>query len=227
MANHSQLNFQDASSPIMEELMGFHDHALMVALAICSLVLYLLTYTLTEKLSSNTVDAQVIELIWTILPAMVLITLALPSLRILYMMDEINEPDLTLKAIGHQWYWTYEYTDLKELTFDSYMIPTADLPLGHFRLLEVDHRVIVPMSSTIRVIVTADDVIHSWAVPSLGVKTDAIPGRLNQTSFFASRPGVYYGQCSEICGANHSFMPIVVESTPLANFESWSTMMSS
>nr|AQU13945.1 cytochrome c oxidase subunit II [Emberiza elegans] len=227
MANHSQLNFQDASSPIMEELMGFHDHALMVALAICSLVLYLLTHTLTEKLTSNTVNAQVIELVWTILPAMVLVTLALPSLRILYMMDEINEPDLTLKAIGHQWYWTYEYTDLKELTFDSYMIPTADLPLGHFRLLEVDHRVIVPMNSTIRVIVTADDVIHSWAVPSLGVKTDAIPGRLNQTSFFASRPGVYYGQCSEICGANHSFMPIVVESTPLPDFENWSTMVSS
>nr|ADO23037.1 cytochrome c oxidase subunit II [Setophaga pityophila] len=227
MANHSQLNFQDASSPIMEELMGFHDHALMVALAICSLVLYLLTHTLTEKLSSNTVNAQVIELVWTILPAMVLVMLALPSLRILYMMDEINEPDLTLKAIGHQWYWTYEYTDLKELTFDSYMIPTTDLPLGHFRLLEVDHRVIVPMNSTIRVIVTADDVLHSWAVPSLGVKTDAIPGRLNQTSFLASRPGVYYGQCSEICGANHSFMPIVVESTPLADFENWSSLMPS
>nr|ADO22917.1 cytochrome c oxidase subunit II [Setophaga adelaidae] len=227
MANHSQFNFQDASSPIMEELMGFHDHALMVALAICSLVLYLLTHTLTEKLTSNTVNAQVIELVWTILPAMVLIMLALPSLRILYMMDEINEPDLTLKAIGHQWYWTYEYTDLKELTFDSYMIPTTDLPLGHFRLLEVDHRVIVPMNSTIRVIVTADDVLHSWAVPSLGVKTDAIPGRLNQTSFLASRPGVFYGQCSEICGANHSFMPIVVESTPLADFENWSSLMPS
>nr|WDE81196.1 cytochrome oxidase subunit 2 [Setophaga caerulescens] len=227
MANHSQFNFQDASSPIMEELMGFHDHALMVALAICSLVLYLLTHTLTEKLSSNTVNAQVIELVWTILPAMVLVMLALPSLRILYMMDEINEPDLTLKAIGHQWYWTYEYTDLKELTFDSYMIPTTDLPLGHFRLLEVDHRVIVPMNSTIRVIVTADDVLHSWAVPSLGVKTDAIPGRLNQTSFLASRPGVFYGQCSEICGANHSFMPIVVESIPLADFENWSSLMPS
>nr|QBM10036.1 cytochrome c oxidase subunit II [Piranga hepatica] len=227
MANHSQLNFQDASSPIMEELMGFHDHTLMVALAICSLVLYLLTHTLTEKLTSNTVNAQVIELVWTILPAMVLVMLALPSLRILYMMDEINEPDLTLKAIGHQWYWTYEYTDLKDLTFDSYMIPTADLPLGHFRLLEVDHRVVVPMNSTIRVIVTADDVLHSWAVPSLGVKTDAVPGRLNQTSFLASRPGVFYGQCSEICGANHSFMPIVVESTPLADFENWSSLIPS
>nr|YP_009469121.1 cytochrome c oxidase subunit II [Phylloscopus proregulus]AVC55971.1 cytochrome c oxidase subunit II [Phylloscopus proregulus] len=227
MANHMQFGFQDASSPIMEELVQFHDHALMVALAICSLVLYLLTLMLTEKLSSNTVDAQAIELVWTILPAIVLITLALPSLRILYMMDEINEPDLTLKAIGHQWYWTYEYTDFKDLTFDSYMIPTTDLPLGHFRLLEVDHRVIVPTHSTVRVIVTADDVLHSWAVPSLGVKTDAIPGRLNQTSFLASRPGVYYGQCSEICGANHSFMPIVVESAPLAHFENWSSLTSS
>nr|YP_007624686.1 cytochrome c oxidase subunit II [Tachycineta stolzmanni]AEX37417.1 cytochrome c oxidase subunit II [Tachycineta stolzmanni] len=227
MANHMQLNFQDASSPIMEELMQFHDHALMVALAICSLVLYLLTATLTSKLTANTVNAQVIELVWTILPAMVLIALALPSLRILYLMDEVNEPDMTLKAIGHQWYWTYEYTDFKDLTFDSYMTPTPDLPLGHFRLLEVDHRVIVPANSTIRVIVTANDVLHSWAVPSLGVKTDAIPGRLNQTSFLATRPGVYYGQCSEICGANHSFMPIVVESTPLANFENWSSLLSS
>nr|ABW71630.1 cytochrome oxidase subunit II [Catharus guttatus]WDE80345.1 cytochrome oxidase subunit 2 [Catharus guttatus]WDE80346.1 cytochrome oxidase subunit 2 [Catharus guttatus]WDE80347.1 cytochrome oxidase subunit 2 [Catharus guttatus]WDE80349.1 cytochrome oxidase subunit 2 [Catharus guttatus] len=227
MANHTQFGFQDASSPIMEELMQFHDHALMVALAICSLVLYLLALMLSEKLSSSTVDAQEIELVWTILPAAVLIMLALPSLRILYMMDEINEPDLTLKAIGHQWYWTYEYTDFKDLTFDSYMIPTSDLPLGHFRLLEVDHRVIVPTSSKVRIIVTADDVLHSWAVPSLGVKTDAIPGRLNQTSFLASRPGIYYGQCSEICGANHSFMPIVVESTPLANFENWSSLLSS
>nr|YP_009720885.1 cytochrome c oxidase subunit II [Accipiter trivirgatus]QGM79644.1 cytochrome c oxidase subunit II [Accipiter trivirgatus] len=227
MANHSQLGFQDASSPIMEELVEFHDHALMVALAICSMVLYLLALMLMEKLSSNTVDAQEIELIWTILPAIVLIMLALPSLQILYMMDEINEPDLTLKAIGHQWYWTYEYTDFKDLTFDSYMIPTTDLPLGHFRLLEVDHRVIVPMESPIRIIVTANDVLHAWAIPALGVKTDAIPGRLNQTSFITTRPGIFYGQCSEICGANHSYMPIVVESTPLAYFEHWSSLMSS
>nr|YP_009504006.1 cytochrome c oxidase subunit II [Buceros bicornis]AWT40539.1 cytochrome c oxidase subunit II [Buceros bicornis]WRH36707.1 cytochrome c oxidase subunit II [Buceros bicornis]WRH36755.1 cytochrome c oxidase subunit II [Buceros bicornis]WRH36803.1 cytochrome c oxidase subunit II [Buceros bicornis] len=227
MANHSQLGFQDASSPIMEELVEFHDHALMVALAICSLVLYLLALMLTEKLSSSTVDAQEIELIWTILPAIVLILLALPSLQILYMMDEINEPDLTLKAIGHQWYWSYEYTDFKDLTFDAYMVPTMDLPLGHFRLLETDHRIIIPMESLIRIIVTADDVLHSWAIPTLGVKTDAIPGRLNQTSFITTRPGIFYGQCSEICGANHSFMPIVVESTPLTYFENWSSMLSS
>nr|AVK79281.1 cytochrome c oxidase subunit II [Pionus chalcopterus chalcopterus] len=225
MANHSQLGFQDASSPIMEELIEFHDHALMVALTICSLVLYLLTLMLMEKLSSNTVDAQEVELIWTILPAIVLILLALPSLQILYMMDEVDEPDLTLKAIGHQWYWSYEYTDFKDLSFDSYMIPTTELPTGYFRLLEVDHRIIIPMESPIRMIITADDVLHSWAVPALGVKTDAIPGRLNQTSFIATRPGVFYGQCSEICGANHSFMPIVVESTPLAHFETWSSLM--
>nr|YP_010320655.1 cytochrome c oxidase subunit II [Dryobates minor]UJP70407.1 cytochrome c oxidase subunit II [Dryobates minor] len=225
MANHSQFGFQDASSPIMEELVEFHDHALMVALAICSLVLYLLMLMLMEKLSSNTVDAQEVELIWTILPAIVLVLLALPSLQILYMMDEIDEPDLTLKAIGHQWYWTYEYTDFKDLSFDSYMIPTAELPLGHFRLLEVDHRVVIPMESPIRIIVTADDVLHSWAVPTLGVKTDAIPGRLNQTSFITTRPGIFYGQCSEICGANHSFMPIVIESAPLNFFETWSSSL--
>nr|YP_009024441.1 cytochrome c oxidase subunit II [Tetraogallus tibetanus]AGS18343.1 cytochrome c oxidase subunit II [Tetraogallus tibetanus]AUX81069.1 cytochrome c oxidase subunit II [Tetraogallus tibetanus] len=227
MANHSQLGFQDASSPIMEELVEFHDHALMVALAICSLVLYLSTLMLMQKLSSNTVDAQEIELIWTILPAIVLILLALPSLQILYMMDEIDEPDLTLKAIGHQWYWTYEYTDFKDLAFDSYMTPTTDLPQGYFRLLEVDHRIVVPMESPIRMIITADDVLHSWAVPTLGVKTDAIPGRLNQTSFITTRPGVFYGQCSEICGANHSYMPIVVESAPLKHFEAWSSLLSS
>nr|QWT89307.1 cytochrome c oxidase subunit II [Cuculus micropterus] len=227
MANHSQFGFQDASSPIMEELVEFHDHALMVALAICSLVLYLLALMLMEKLSSNTVDAQEIELIWTILPAIVLILLALPSLQILYMMDEIDEPDLTLKAIGHQWYWSYEYTDFKDLTFDSYMVPTTELLPGHFRLLEVDHRVVIPMESHVRIIVTANDVLHSWAVPALGVKTDAIPGRLNQTSFITTRPGIFYGQCSEICGANHSYMPIVVESSPLTYFENWSSLMSS
>nr|ARB18546.1 cytochrome c oxidase subunit II [Anser cygnoides]ARB18550.1 cytochrome c oxidase subunit II [Anser cygnoides]ARB18574.1 cytochrome c oxidase subunit II [Anser cygnoides] len=227
MANHSQLGFQDASSSIMEELVEFHDHALIVALAICSLVLYLLAHMLTEKLSSNAVDAQEVELIWTILPAIVLVLLALPSLQILYMMDEIDEPDLTLKAIGHQWYWSYEYTDFKDLSFDSYMVPTPDLPNGHFRLLEVDHRVVIPMESPIRVIITAGDVLHSWAVPTLGVKTDAIPGRLNQTSFITTRPGIFYGQCSEICGANHSYMPIVVESTPLPHFEAWSSLLSS
>nr|AGN71157.1 cytochrome c oxidase subunit II [Dyscophus antongilii] len=223
MAHSTQLGFQDAASPIMEELLHFHDHALMAAFLICTLVLYIITSLMTTKLfSTNTIDAQEIEMVWTIMPAIILIVIALPSLRILYLMDEISNPDITIKAIGHQWYWSYEYSDFANLNFDSYMVPTADLTPGQFRLLEVDNRMVTPMGMATRTIVTADDVLHSWAVPALGVKTDAIPGRLNQTSFMIARPGLYYGQCSEICGANHSFMPIVVESLPISNFLTWS-----
>nr|YP_008993054.1 cytochrome c oxidase subunit II [Cynoglossus quadrilineatus]AFB71237.1 cytochrome oxidase subunit 2 [Cynoglossus quadrilineatus] len=226
MAHPSQLGFQDAASPLMEELLKFHDHALMVVILISVLVLYIIitmvTTTLTDKLI---LDSQLIEIIWTIMPAMVLAAIALPSLRILYLMDEVNDPHLTVKAIGHQWYWNYEYSDYKELSFDSYMIPTQDLTPGQSRLLEVDHRMVIPSNSPVRVLVTAEDVLHSWAVPSLGVKMDAVPGRLNQTTIFASRTGVFYGQCSEICGANHSFMPIVVESIPLNYFKDWTTLM--
>nr|YP_009700459.1 cytochrome c oxidase subunit II [Xenopus allofraseri]QEQ13530.1 cytochrome c oxidase subunit II [Xenopus allofraseri] len=226
MAHPSQLSFQDAASPIMEELLHFHDHTLMAVFLISTLVLYIITIMMTTKLTNtNSMDAQEIEMVWTIMPAIILIMIALPSLRILYLMDEVNDPHLTIKAIGHQWYWSYEYTNYEDLSFDSYMIPTNDLTPGQFRLLEVDNRMVVPMESPTRLLVTAEDVLHSWAVPSLGVKTDAIPGRLNQTSFIATRPGVFYGQCSEICGANHSFMPIVVEAVPLADFESWSSSM--
>nr|YP_002213654.1 cytochrome c oxidase subunit II [Chelydra serpentina]ABB22860.1 cytochrome c oxidase subunit II [Chelydra serpentina]ABK81681.1 cytochrome oxidase subunit 2 [Chelydra serpentina] len=227
MAHPLQLGFQDAMSPIMEELLHFHDHTLMIVFMISAMVLYIIMLMMTTKLTyTNTMNAQEVEMIWTILPAIVLITIALPSLRVLYLMDEINNPHLTIKAIGHQWYWTYEYTDYDNLEFDSYMIPTQDLPNGYFRLLEVDHRMMMPMESPIRMLISAEDVLHSWAVPSLGVKTDAVPGRLNQTTFIVTRPGVFYGQCSEICGANHSFMPIVVESLPLQHFENWSTMSS-
>ncbi|YP_002317262.1 cytochrome c oxidase subunit II (mitochondrion) [Trachemys scripta] len=226
MAHPPLLGFQDAMSPIMEELLHFHDHTLMIVFLISTLVLYIITLMMTTKLTyTNTMNAQEVEMIWTILPAIVLITIALPSLRVLYLMDEINNPYLTIKAMGHQWYWTYEYTDYENLEFDSYMIPTQDLPNGHFRLLEVDHRMVMPMELPIRMLISAEDVLHSWAVPSLGVKTDAVPGRLNQTTFIVSRPGVFYGQCSEICGANHSFMPIVIESVPLQHFEKWSSMM--
>nr|AEC04371.1 cytochrome c oxidase subunit II [Pelochelys cantorii] len=226
MAHPLQLGFQDAMSPIMEELLHFHDHTLMIVFLISTMVLYIITSMMMTKLThTNTMNAQEVEIIWTILPAIVLITIALPSLRVLYLMDEINNPYLTIKAIGHQWYWTYEYTDYENLEFDSYMIPTQNLPKGYFRLLEVDHRMVVPMESPIRMLVSAEDVLHSWAMPSLGVKTDAIPGRLNQTTFTMTRPGIFYGQCSEICGANHSFMPIVVESIPLKHFETWSSLM--
>nr|QEQ13712.1 cytochrome c oxidase subunit II [Xenopus borealis] len=226
MAHPSQLGFQDAASPIMEELLHFHDHTLMAVFLISTLVLYIITIMMTTKLTNtNSMDAQEIEMVWTIMPAIILIMIALPSLRILYLMDEVNDPHLTIKAIGHQWYWSYEYTNYEDLSFDSYMVPTNDLTPGQFRLLEVDNRMVVPMESPTRLLVTAEDVLHSWAVPSLGVKTDAIPGRLSQTSFIATRPGVFYGQCSEICGANHSFMPIVVEAVPLNDFENWSSSM--
>nr|YP_009167142.1 cytochrome c oxidase subunit II [Genicanthus lamarck]ALD15886.1 cytochrome c oxidase subunit II [Genicanthus lamarck] len=222
MAHPQQLGFQDATSPLMEELLHFHDHALMIVFLISAFVLYIIVAMVTTKIYDKYIlDSQEIEIIWTVLPAVILIMIALPSLRILYIMDEVNDPHLTVKAMGHQWYWSYEYTDYEELGFDSYMIPTQDLMPGQFRLLETDHRMVVPVESPIRVLVSAEDVLHSWAVPTLGVKMDAVPGRLNQTAFITSRPGVFYGQCSEICGANHSFMPIVVEAVLLEAFENW------
>nr|AIG23022.1 cytochrome c oxidase subunit II [Dasykaluta rosamondae] len=222
----TQLGFQDATSPIMEELMFFHDHTLMIVFLISSLVLYVLLLMLTTKLThTNTMDAQEVETIWTIMPAVILVLIALPSLRILYMMDEIFNPYLTIKAMGHQWYWSYEYTDYEDLTFDSYMVPTQDLIPGQLRLLEVDNRVVLPMELPIRVLISSEDVLHAWAVPSLGMKADAIPGRLNQTTLTSTRPGVYFGQCSEICGSNHSFMPVVLEVSTLKYFEDWSCMM--
>nr|YP_009121410.1 cytochrome c oxidase subunit II [Holacanthus clarionensis]YP_009159351.1 cytochrome c oxidase subunit II [Holacanthus passer]YP_009159364.1 cytochrome c oxidase subunit II [Holacanthus ciliaris]AJF41564.1 cytochrome c oxidase subunit 2 [Holacanthus clarionensis]AKQ08961.1 cytochrome c oxidase subunit II [Holacanthus passer]AKQ08974.1 cytochrome c oxidase subunit II [Holacanthus ciliaris] len=222
MAHPQQLGFQDATSPLMEELLHFHDHALMIVFLISTFVLYIMVAMVTTKVYDKYIlDSQEIEIIWTVLPAIILIMIALPSLRILYIMDEVNDPHLTVKAMGHQWYWSYEYTDYEELGFDSYMIPTQDLMPGQFRLLETDHRMVVPVESPVRVLVSAEDVLHSWAVPTLGVKMDAVPGRLNQTAFITSRPGVFYGQCSEICGANHSFMPIVVEAVLLESFENW------
>nr|YP_009443281.1 cytochrome c oxidase subunit II [Electrona carlsbergi]ATQ37641.1 cytochrome c oxidase subunit II [Electrona carlsbergi]WNH24086.1 cytochrome c oxidase subunit II [Electrona risso] len=226
MAHPSQLGFQDAASPVMEELLHFHDHALMVVILISTLVFYIMVAMVTTKLTNKYIlDSQEIEIIWTVLPALILILIALPSLRILYLIDEIDDPHLTIKALGHQWYWSYEYTDYENLGFDAYMVPTQDLLPGQFRLLETDHRVVIPVESPIRVLVSAEDVLHSWAVPALGVKMDAVPGRLNQTAFLTSRPGVFFGQCSEICGANHSFMPISVESVPLVHFEDWCFML--
>lgn len=166
-------------------------------------------------------EGQLIEIIWTILPAIILILIALPSLRLLYILDEIYNPIITVKAIGHQWYWSYEYTDYKKLEFDSYIIPTNELKPFNFRLLDVDNRIVIPFNSQIRIIVTSADVIHSWAVPSLGVKIDGTPGRLNQTRFNTNRTGLFFGQCSEICGANHRFIPIVIERISQPFFLNW------
>nr|YP_010430487.1 cytochrome c oxidase subunit II [Notobitus montanus]USS57984.1 cytochrome c oxidase subunit II [Notobitus montanus] len=222
MATWGNMNLQDANSPLMEQLIFFHDHALMILLMITVLVSYVMVSLTSNKfINRNLLEGQTIEFIWTALPAVTLIFIALPSLHLLYLIDEVNNPELTLKTIGHQWYWSYEYSDFNNVEFDSYMKPSNELAMGEFRLLEVDNRVVLPMNIQIRVLVTAADVLHSWAVPALGIKIDAIPGRLNQGSFKINRPGLMYGQCSEICGANHSFMPIVIESVPTNNFIKW------
>ena len=206
----------------MEELIFFHDHAIIILVIIIRLVGYAaLSLILNKYTCRSLVEGQEIETIWTIIPAFILVFLALPSLRLLYLLDEVGDCRLTVKRIGHQWYWRYEYSDFLDIEFDSYIIPTNELEPGDFRLLEVDHRVVLPTQTDIRVLVTSADVIHSWTVPSLGVKADAVPGRLNQLSFYIKYPGVFYGQCSEICGANHSFMPIVLEAIPLENFMEW------
>nr|YP_010397983.1 cytochrome c oxidase subunit II [Rasbora semilineata]UQJ79221.1 cytochrome c oxidase subunit II [Rasbora semilineata] len=226
MAHPAQLGFQDAASPVMEELLNFHDHALMIVFLISIMVLYIIAAMVSTNLSNKLIlDSQEIEIVWTVMPAIILILIALPSLRILYLMDEMNDPHLTVKAVGHQWYWSYEYPDYNDLNFNAYMVPTKELLPGQCRLLETDNRVVVPKESLVRIMVSAEDVLHSWAVPSLGIKMDAVPGRLNQTTLMASRMGLFYGQCSEICGANHSFMPIVIESVPMAAFETWTWSM--
>nr|YP_006883448.1 cytochrome c oxidase subunit II [Neochauliodes punctatolosus]AFN10577.1 cytochrome c oxidase subunit II [Neochauliodes punctatolosus] len=222
MATWSNLNLQDSASPLMEQLTFFHDHTLLILIMITILVGYLMSTLFFNKFTNRLLlEGQTIEIIWTILPAVTLIFIALPSLRLLYLLDEISDPSITLKSIGHQWYWSYEYSDFSDIEFDSYMIPNNEMSLNGFRLLDVDNRIILPMLSQIRILVTAADVLHSWTIPALGVKIDATPGRLNQASFFINRPGLFYGQCSEICGANHSFMPIVIESIPTTKFINW------
>nr|YP_010838232.1 cytochrome c oxidase subunit II [Clavisyllis tenjini]WGF21041.1 cytochrome c oxidase subunit 2 [Clavisyllis tenjini] len=217
-----QLSFQDACAPLSFELINFHDYTMTILILIFSFVTYAMVSLMKNKMSArNIYEAQEIETIWTILPAITLVFLALPSLRLLYLLDEIEQPAISIKTIGHQWYWSYEYSDFLNLEFDSYMIPSEDLSPGDFRLLETDNRIVLPMKTETRMLITAADVIHSWTIPSLGVKVDAIPGRLNQLSLMPSRAGVFYGQCSEICGANHSFMPIVVETVDTISFMNW------
>lgn len=222
MATWAQIGLQNRASPLMEQLIFFHDHALTILILITTLVGYFIVRLISNKFVNRyLLDGQIIEIIWTVLPAVILIILALPSLRLLYLIDETTEPSLTLKTVGHQWYWSYEYSDFNNIEFDSYMIPSLELGNSEFRLLEVDNRVILPYLTQVRLLVTAADVIHSWTIPSLGVKADAIPGRLNQLNILFNRPGVFYGQCSEICGANHSFIPIRVEAISPQDFLNW------
>nr|ADT62140.1 cytochrome oxidase subunit 2 [Isoetes engelmannii] len=226
-----QFGFQDAATPMMQGIIDLHHDIFVFLVIILIFVLWVLVRALwhfrykRNPIPGRIVHGTTIEMIWTIFPSITLMFIAIPSFALLYSMDEVLDPAITIKAIGHQWYWTYEYSDYssdeQSLTFDSYMIPGDDLELGRLRLLEVDNRVVVPAETHLRMIITSADVLHSWAVPSLGVKCDAVPGRLNQTSIFIKREGVYYGQCSEICGTNHAFMPIVVETVSLDAYVSW------
>lgn len=227
-----QVGFQDPATPIMEGIINLH-HDLMFFICVISIfVTWMLFRTLwhfdskQNSAPSSLNHGTLIEMVWTITPAFILLIIAVPSFSLLYAMDEIISPAITIKTLGHQWYWSYEYSDYVNeegsfVEFDSYMIPEEDLVVGQLRLLEVDNHMVVPVNTHIRIIVSAADVLHSWAIPSLGVKCDAIPGRLNQTSIFVKREGLYYGQCSEICGINHGFMPIVVEAVSLKNYITW------
>nr|YP_010031612.1 cytochrome c oxidase subunit II [Necremnus tutae]QOV03007.1 cytochrome c oxidase subunit II [Necremnus tutae] len=222
MSLWSQISLQDSNSPIMENMIMFYDHAMLVVMMIVMLIMYMIIFMLMNKFTNRFLfEGQLIEIIWTIIPMLFLIFLAIPSLKILYLTDEINNPILSIKAIGHQWYWSYEYNDFNSLSFDSFMLNKDEYMKGDFRLLDVDNHLVLPMNNQIRMLISSLDVIHSFAMPSMGIKVDAVPGRINQVSLNINRPGLYFGPCSEICGVNHSFMPIVIESTNINNFIKW------
>lgn len=184
--------------------------------------MYIIISLIVNKIRNRyLLEGQLIELIWTLLPAVLLLIIAFPSLKILYLIEETNNPMVTLKAIGHQWYWSYEYSDFKKIEFESYIKKTNDLEKREYRLLEVDNRIVLPYNIKSRILVTSYDVIHSWTIPALGLKVDGSPGRINQGNIMILRPGVFYGQCSEICGSNHRFMPIVLESVNIKTFNNW------
>jgi cytochrome c oxidase subunit 2 len=269
-----QIGLQDPATPVMEGIIDFHNHLMVFIVPIITFVLWLLyrcfsffTYHGNVRSSLSYYDeyfshSTLLEVVWTIIPAFILMVIAVPSFALLYSMEESIQPSLTLKVVGHQWYWSYEYPEIHQveemspevlkvsdvppaeafykkvnlggskqiyynaataehLNYDSYMVAEDDLIKGTLRLLEVDRRVVLPEKTHIRVLVTAADVLHSWAVPSFGLKLDACPGRLNQTSLFVKRKGVYFGQCSEICGVNHGFMPIVVAVVSKYDFKLW------
>jgi len=234
-----QLGFQDAATPMAEGMIDFHHYLMFFLIVICSMVFWMLYRAIVLFNESENPAAQkfthssTLEIIWTLLPAFILLLIAAPSFSLLYSLDENIDPDLTIKIIGHQWYWSYEYSDplltednsgfemVDGIAFDSYLIRDDDLELGQLRLLEVDNRVALPSGRHIRILITSTDVLHSWAVPSFGIKVDACPGRLSQASLYILREGYFFGQCSEICGQNHGFMPIVVEVKDPASFRAW------
>nr|WOW98946.1 cytochrome c oxidase subunit II [Borysthenes sp. 1 WQW-2023a] len=220
MPTWSKMNLPDSATPIMQQLTLFHDHTMMLMSMVLVTVSSMMMYLSKNKIINRTIkEQQALETTWTILPAMILVTIALPSLKILYMMEELLNPTTSIKTMGHQWYWTYEYSDKKKIEIESYMEKKKSPSM--FRLMDVDNRTIMPLLTQIRMIVSSSDVIHSWTIPSTGTKIDAIPGRLNQLSMIIKIPGVYFGQCSEICGSNHSFMPISIEAIQMKLFTKW------
>nr|YP_004425085.1 cytochrome c oxidase subunit II [Toxolasma parvum]ADL62648.1 cytochrome c oxidase subunit II [Toxolasma parvum] len=223
MSFWGQFGFQDSFNGLGFELVFFHDHAMFVLVLVSSFVGYMMICLLKSKLSSRFVmEAQSLEAAWTVIPGVLLLVLAVPSVRLLYLLDEVGSPVVSMKAIGHQWYWSYEFGDGVDLVgFDSYMVNSGDVMGGGYRLLEVDNRCVLPYGVDSRVLVSSADVIHAWALPSIGVKVDAVPGRINQLGVHLMSSGVMYGQCSEICGVNHSFMPIGLESVSPKVFYHW------
>lgn len=216
MTTWNGIYFHSPSSFLIELVSLMHDYVSIFLFSILILVIFNLTYSfLMSNFNLEFFENHQLESIWTIIPFVLLIFIVIPSLSSLYILDTCLFCGITIRIIGHQWYWRYFYKDLKDFFFDSYMIPTED---SNIRLLEVDNRVIIPSSLPIRFLVSSSDVLHSWTIPSFGVKIDAVPGRINQFCFSSKRSGIFFGQCSEICGANHSFMPIVIESIPFSKF---------
>ena len=221
-----QMNLTPPATPLQERLIAFHDLLLAVSVAICVLVFALLAFIVYRfRASKNPVPSKVshntlLEITWTVVPVIILILIAIPSFQLLYYLDRTDQAEVTFKAIGHQWYWEYQYPD-QNITFNSNMIPDNELKPGQNRLLEVDNRLVLPVNTNIRVLTTATDVLHAWTIPAFGVKKDANPGHTNEMWFRAEREGVFYGQCSEICGINHAFMPIAVEIVSKERYAEW------
>ncbi len=222
-----QLGFQIPASDGMRDIVNFHNNLLLpIIIAISVFVLFLMLYACVRfRASANPIPSKrthnvTVEILWTLIPCLILIVMAVPSFKILYKQDTIPKADLTIKAIGYQWYWGYEYPD-ENIIFDSYMIEEKDLKADQPRLLAVDNEVVVPVNKVIKVLITANDVLHAWALPSFGVKRDAVPGRINETWFKADKEGTYYGQCSELCGIKHAFMPITVKVVSEREYQEW------
>ncbi|MBM3632353.1 MAG: cytochrome c oxidase subunit II [Alphaproteobacteria bacterium] len=221
-----QLGFQPAASPMMEGISHMHDLLLVIITLIALLVIVLLGYVMVRfrasrnPIPSKTSHNSLLEVVWTIIPVFILIAIAIPSLKLLFSLDKAQDATMTVKAIGHQWYWSYEYPET-QISYDSYMIEEKDLKADQIRLLSVDNPIIVPIDTTVRILVTSQDVLHSFAVPALGIKKDAVPGRLNETWLRIGKIGNYYGQCSELCGVKHGFMPIHVKAVSKPDYEAW------